>query len=401
MPRKAKPKATRVSAAKSTGNAKTLVKDLKPRDVNAQYYGPEPNYAEYVPESEEQRHSSLVHSLNWYSSFYGCKDAKDFIIEYLISNGKKNEAKLVKKTPDGKVSTSTGWLARMSLRGWKLNEKETIRISDEVVKLIELIKPADTESEDQRPKQNIQEIMREKAVEAAGEIEGLFDDYLRQGYPKSFDTKNSVVSALSERNILPQHVNPIVSHWESVKTELEEARAGECPQLSEGYSHLTKTQLKNAVNFVESIISSLHGYVSLKQVSRKPRTRKPVPVEKIVAKLKHLKEFKDESLSLEITGVSPVKLHGASEAWVYDTKKRKLHHYVADEYSKSFTVKGNTLLGFDKKLSIVKTLRKPSEQLKPIMGSKPAARKFFATIKAVEITPTGRFNSDMIILRAF
>jgi len=35
------------------------------------------------------------------------------------------------------------------------------------------------------------------------------------------------------------------------------------------------------------------------------------------------------------------------------------------------------------------------------MGGKPAARKFFKDIKAVATTPKGRFNEDMIILKAF
>jgi hypothetical protein len=129
--------------------------------------------------------------------------------------------------------------------------------------------------------------------------------------------------------------------------------------------------------------------------------RKAVPVEKLVAKLKYLKVFKDTATKLDLTSLHPVKLHGSSEAWVYDTAKRKLHHFIADEYSKTFTVKGNTLLGFDAANSEVKTLRKPAEQLKEIMGSKPAARKYFKDIKAVATTPNGRFNESMVILKAF
>jgi hypothetical protein len=106
-------------------------------------------------------------------------------------------------------------------------------------------------------------------------------------------------------------------------------------------------------------------------------------------------------MKLDLVSLHPIKLHGASEAWVYDTAKRKLHHYIADEYSKTFTVKGNTILGFCTKLSEVKTLRKPSEQIKEIMGSKPAARKYFTSIKAVATNPNGRFNNDMLILKAF
>jgi hypothetical protein len=94
-------------------------------------------------------------------------------------------------------------------------------------------------------------------------------------------------------------------------------------------------------------------------------------------------------------------LHGAAEAWIYDHAKRKVIHFIADDYSKTFTVKGNTLLGFDTAQSEVKTLRKPAAQLNEIMGSKPAARKFFKDIKAVSTTPNGRFNENMIILRAF
>ena len=100
-------------------------------------------------------------------------------------------------------------------------------------------------------------------------------------------------------------------------------------------------------------------------------------------------------------GLSPEKLHNAQEAWVYDTRKRKMHHYVADQYSNCLIVKGNTLLGFDTRESSIKTLRKPVEQIKALTGSRPAARKYFKEIKAVEAVPNGRFNADLIILKAF
>jgi hypothetical protein len=78
-----------------------------------------------------------------------------------------------------------------------------------------------------------------------------------------------------------------------------------------------------------------------------------------------------------------------------------MHHYIADDYSKCLMVKGNTLLGFDTRQSGIKTLRKPAEQIKALTGSKPAARKYFSEIKSVAAIPTGRFNADMIILKAF
>ena len=56
---------------------------------------------------------------------------------------------------------------------------------------------------------------------------------------------------------------------------------------------------------------------------------------------------------------------------------------------------------FDTNKSEIKTLRKPGEQIKEVMGSKPMARKYFDGIKAVATSPNGRFNENMIILKAF
>jgi len=248
---------------------------------------------------------------------------------------------------------------------------------------------------------NIQELMRDRASDAFGEIEGLADEYTLAGYPKDFVTKDKVVGFLTEQKVLPQHINSYIKHWETLKAEYEEVKEGKCPQLKEGYSHLTRTQINNLIKFADQIIDNLTAYIAIKQAARAPRPRKAVPVEKIVAKLKHLKVFKDDTLKLDLVGLSPVKLHNSAEAWIYDTRKRKMHHYVADDYSKCLMVKGNTLLGFDKRESGIKTLRKPAEQIKALTGSKPAARKFFEDIKAVAAIPTGRFNEDMIILKAF
>jgi hypothetical protein len=250
-------------------------------------------------------------------------------------------------------------------------------------------------------RQNIQELMRERASDAFGEIEGLADEYIIAGCPKEFPTKDAIMGFLNEKKILPQHVPAYIKHWETLKAEIEEAKEGKCPQLNEGYAKYTRTQLNNKIKFADQVIENLTAYVAIKQADRAPRVRKAVPIYKIVAKLKHLKVFKDDTLKLDLVGLPPEKLHTSQEAWVYDTRKRKMHHYVADDYSKCLMIKGNTLLGFDKRESGIKTLRKPAEQIKALTGSKPAARKYFGEIKSVVAIPTGRFNEDMIILKAF
>ena len=64
------------------------------------------------------------------------------------------------------------------------------------------------------------------------------------------------------------------------------------------------------------------------------------------------------------------------------------------------SVKGSTLTGFDEKTSIVKTLRKPTEQLNKLKdGGKVTLRKFMDDIKCKAKTATGRINKETVLVR--
>jgi len=375
------------------------VKTLNPRDPDTEYLGPEPMFA--VQPDEDRRRVALMRSFTWYGRFYGKKEAKEFLAQYLDLRERPQEAKIMRKIDEKECINTLAWLARMELRGLELSETESDTLQNEIKRLLETInKPEVIEVVVEAPtRPNIQEILKDKAREAAGELEGLFDEYITSGAGSKHTLRP--MDEVAKKNVMPQHISLLTDVWKKKLNEIEEVLKGTDAQLVQGYQHLTKTQLKNIVKFIELVISDLNSYISVKKAAKAPRARKAVPVEKQVAKLKYLKTFKDTANKLDLMSISPIKLHGASEAWVYDTAKRKLHHYVADDYSKTFTVKGSTLLGFDSAQSEVKTLRKPAEQIKEVMGSKPAARKYFKDIKAVSTTPNGRFNDAMIILKAF
>ena len=375
------------------------VKTLNPRDPDTEYLGPEPMFA--VQPDEDRRRVALMRSFTWYGRFYGKKDAKEFLSQYLDLRERPQEAKIMRKIDEKECINTLAWLARMELRGLELSETESNTLQNEIKRLLETVnKPEVIEAVVETPtRPNIQDILKDKAREAGGELEGLFDEYITSGAGSKHTLRP--IDEVAKKNVMPQHISLLTDVWKKKLNEIEEALKGTDSQLVQGYQHLTKTQLKNIVKFIELVINDLNSYISVKKAAKAPRARKAVPVEKIVAKLKYLKTFKDTASKLDLISMSPIKLHGASEAWVYDTAKRKLHHYVADDYSKTFTVKGSTLLGFDTAQSEVKTLRKPAEQLKEVMGSKPAARKYFKDIKAVSTTPNGRFNDAMIILKAF
>jgi len=383
------------------------VKTLLPKDVDTKYFGGEPLFT-IQPDA---RTSALAYSFTWYNRFYGRKEAKEQLINYLDINGRTDEVKIIRKVDDNALNPTICWLARMTLRGLQLTEHEEATLQNDITRLIKVVtapqvketsktggKKDEPVKESNRP--NVQEIMKERAREAAGELEGMFDDFLGAGAKAQHSFKP--MDEVARKNVLPQHISYITDIWKKKQSEYEEVLKGKDAQLVQAYSYLNKTQIKNTIKFIEQVVGDLNSYISVKKAAKAPRARKAVPVEKVVAKLKYLKVFKDPAIKLDLLSISPVKLHGSSECFLYDTAKRKLVYLCADEYSKTFTVKGTTVLGFDSGKSQTKILRKPGDQLRDLLKlGKPASRKFFDEIKAVSVTPNGRTNENMIILKAW
>jgi hypothetical protein len=208
----------------------------------------------------------------------------------------------------------------------------------------------------------------------------------------------SPIKLMRGMNISPNMVGTVSAVWELRLAEFNEVLEGQDADLVEGYSHLTKIQLKNCVKFCETVINDCNSYVQIKKVERKPRAKKAISPEKLTRKFKFMREF--DELKLKSDPVT--KLVGASEAWLYDTAKRKLIHVMADSHIGTFTVKGSAIVGFDALQTVQKTLRKPAEQIKLVMsGGKPAMRKEFGAIKATETKFNGRGNENLIILKAW
>ncbi len=227
-------------------------------------------------------------------------------------------------------------------------------------------------------------------------MDELFDQFVAGD--EKFSDKWKIIGILRTMNISPQMIRYIKTPFEKELEEYLEVQAGTCEQLNEGYAHWGKIKIRNVIKFCEAVIADCDSYVQLKKVERKPRARKPKTPDQLARKFKYLKEFKELSLTSE----KPTTLVNATEAWLYNTKTRKLIHVVADEYAKSFTVKGTSLVGFDAKKTVQKTLRKPADQLKQIMKvGKPAMRKQFEEIKATEIKFNGRGNDNIMILKAW
>ena len=375
------------------------IKRLNPKGAETKYVGFEPEWR--TQPTSENRISALANAFQWYNYHYGKKDAKEMLCHYLEHNGRKVDAKLMRGIPDSQIRVTPAWACRMTLIGLELTEHEQCIVDDQISQMLKAkqeIKKAQSEvdADNAVAKLTIQDHLREKVSECCGELEGMFDDFIVAGAKMSADF--SPIKLMRGMNISPNMTGTVSAVWEMRLAEFNEVLEGEDADLVEGYSHLTKNQLKQCVKFCETVINDCSSYVQLKKVERKPRAKKAVSPEKLSRKFKFLREFDELKLKSE-----PVtKLVNASEAWLYDTAKRKLVHVMADSHIGTFTIKGSAIVGFDAQTTVQKTLRKPAESIKAVIGGgKPAARKAFAEIKATETKFNGRGNDNLIILWAW
>jgi hypothetical protein len=380
--------------------AKTVHKPLKSMTPKSQDagYGPEPQWKEQPP--EDQRTSAMTRMFNWYNYHYGKKEAKDCIVDWLARNDRTQEAKEFNRIPEAAVhKIGIGWVCRANLLGLALTDAEVATINATIADYIaagKSVKEVVEVAEVAVIRPNIQDRLREKMSEAAGELEGMYDEMIRAGGRMSADYKP--ISLLRSLNVAPQLIGTVKQVWERRLEELQAVAAGKDADLVEGYAHYGKLQVRNFIKFAEQVIADCGSYVQIKKSEKKPRAKKAVPPEKVVARFKYAREFAELKLKSE----SATKLVGASEAWLYDSAKRKLIHVVADTHLGTFTVKGSAIVGFDPAATVQKTLRKPAEQIRSITSvGKPAARKAFKEIKATEVKFNGRGNDNLIILKTY
>ena len=372
------------------------VKPLNPRSADTNAMGMEPTWR---VQPTEGRVSAFSHAFSWYNYFYGKKDAREMIVNYLEAHDRKDDVRTLKRIPDSSIRLTTGWLCRMSMVGLELTEHEQIKLDNLLKEILESKhdeEVAEVPVDDSVPKITIQDRLREKVSECAGELDGLFDDFITAGAKLNADYKPVVL--MRSLNIAPQMVNDIKQIWTRKLTEFDEAVAGKDADLAQGYNYLTKIQLKNCVKFCELVISDCGAYVQIKKVERKPRAVKAVSPEKRAAKFKCITEFAE----LKLKGLPAASLVDKAEAWLYDTKKRKLIHIVADSHAQAFTVKSNAIIGFSTVESQQKTVRKPAEILKAMgAAGKPAARKIYKDLTTTETPFNGRGTENLIILKSW
>jgi hypothetical protein len=332
---------------------------------------------------------SLTRALNWYNYHSDTKESKKFTLSYLKEiKADKNLVEIIEKVSDEHFQ-NLGFVCRMKLRGAPLNEKNETWIQS----FIDNLKTKSKVTSDEAasiPVVNIQERIAEKSSIYIGEIEGLIDDCFQN---KKFDV--TAYDFMQGLGVKGAHTPHIIKFFKKRIAEIEEAISGSDKDLKEAYSHLTKPQLKNFHKMLCSIVEDAGKLAHNAKVTRKPRKKKAKPVDKVISKM----QYKKEDNGFKIVSINPADIVGSTQLWVFNTKTRKLGVYNCED-SSGLSVKGTTIINFNEKNSVQKTLRKPDDILPKVLnGGKVVLKKLLPEINAVEQALTGRINSDTILLR--
>ena len=346
-------------------------------------------------------------AMSWYRLESSGKELKPKVINWMSQNGyTKEQIAEFKKTKDNRCGTTVGAIAACLLKGmppvradFNDGRSSAVWLGQSIATIVsegkdDVDDEAVAEVKSTVPVVSIQERVRESSYKMTEEIETAIESF--QLDPEAFDPKAfKVLNLLKAHQAKAAHARIIKDFYARNLDELTEAATTKDEQLKEAYSHLSKVQLRKITAFYQEIVSACEMLAQEAKVNRKPKAKKAVPAEKIVAKLKYKKA--DEPLKL--VSINPADILGAKELWTYNTKSRKLGKYVAEEFQ-DLGIKGTTITGFSEPKSVQKILRKPADQLKEFKAAgKVVLRKFLEDINAVDTKMNGRINEDIILLK--
>lgn len=345
--------------------------------------------------TQEEFDHHLRKSFFYYNYFYSAKDLKKYVVDWMKDHYSKADVSRFIRSSDRLLPITVCSLIKAHKQGMPLRDKELnyvkdrideilgSDIPDEVVQNTAVVAPAAVKT--------IQDRLNEKTSEHLAHFEGLYDEVV-QGEtvdPKAYDYFVS--------NNVPQgQLGKFENYIDTQRMYLTAAMDKLDEQFVEAYKHYRAADFKRHFAFFDNMQTAIDQYRNVKKATKKARVKRAPNKEKVVGKLKYMREEK----TLKLVSINPVDIIGAQELWCYNTKTRKLYKYIADSVTGPLGIKGTSLTGFNTTTSVGKTLRKPEEKLKEFFkATKVQLRKFLEDIKATETTGNGRISADMILLR--
>ena len=372
--------------------------------------------------------------LTWHKAHYYTHyevESKEWLTRVKLYIKNKYDKKIVSsinKLPDWKVGGKSHWACAAYLLENDMADlvpnghitgldKWILELAEEGAALVE-----EKKAEDKTKKNvyvpTIQERIRDQSQDMVEDIDEWLEGWIADPEtfdPKAFDFKkhfNKLQPSQAHARKMKTFYNDVLDDFDELERmptagqlkKMDEHTQDQWAQLKEGYAHLKKGDIKKFRTAIDELMAALDFIIDSAKANRKPRKAKPKSATKLVEKLKYAKT--DEKYKL--ASIDPSIIVGANELWVFNTKTRKLGKYVAQNIDPKgmgrdgtgLSVKGTTIIGFNEKESVQKTLRKPDEQLKAFKGAgKVALRKFMDEIATTDTKLNGRCNPDTVLLK--
>lgn len=333
----------------------------------------------------------VTKAYNWYNYMYGKDEARAYMIAYYTAQ--KNEQALAAAKKTKYPSTTTGWIARLLMRGFKLPETTLtffVKMTDELIQSVEKVEEEIAEDEKKNTyRPSVQEAINAKVSALASEINGHYDDC---------NWSFSLYEDLQKKSFPALLAAKIANRFQGMADELEAVLYKKDGELLEAYKGYTKKELQDRIAFWKMIVDDADRYRSniVKARPVKERKKREVPIEK---KLKTFK-YQQESKEFKVSSTNPGKAIGAQEVWLFNTAYKTITVLRAIN-SNGIDIKGTTFCNYDEKNSMTKLFgRKTEEHLKRILtGGKIVLKKIMDENNNNPVKVQDRSGDKTIILR--
>lgn len=343
--------------------------------------------------SETSTVGQICSAFSWYRSERDDSDSKKYTLTYVQKAFKGGEqlAARLKELSDYEFG-ATGWMARQLSLGNSLPKEYMTRLNERLgdlnAKSKKVLKIVEEKIEARPP---VTRMFTQTAAAMIAELDGMIDDLTKKNMPAD------IYKMMAEKQPSLPSITNIVDYYKPYMDELEHCtnRNGD-EQVKEAYQGVGKPRVKLLTEFIGAILQACEQLSTNKKRERKPRAKKVKTALQLTKKMKY--KLSDDTY--KIKSVQPTDIVGSLQLWVLNTKTRKLGVYHAED-TKPLSIKGTTIIGFNKTSSVQKKLRKPEAIISMVAsGTKVQLRNVMSDIKAKSSPLNGRINSDTILVRS-
>lgn len=325
-------------------------------------------------------------------------EVSELLKEYVVSSYSKDDAKLILSSPEYKFSMFSAYGAAIH---WMNNSQDfpekyqgyPSRIREYTDALLKEARASVSNAHTKPVKRlSVVELMARKVNSTIMvDIDEMEDEWI-----EGKKTKRDMYNLFKAHDLKGAAVPMVETRLSMTLMGYTDARDKTCECAIEAYSHLTGKELNRRISALEEMLEDLNRVRASSQAKRTIRKKRPVSADKQIKNLVYLKE----SSEFKVESINPALMVGAFRLYTFNEKTRTLTEFVADGPS-GLSIKGTTLYGFSEDLSRSTRLRKPLDILPEILSKTPRQiNTLWKGLTTKTTTPTGRINSDTVLLRS-